>query len=109
MQELPAGYEPPAGSVVLASWQDSAGLKIDPALFTEATRYHHRWWFPTGYTGLTSAQVIRDFFDGGSWQNWGRYLLDRTLPEGIPAMDAVVYFPRDVRYSEVLSATLHKK
>jgi len=109
IQELGQGYEPPAGSVVLASWQDSANLKIDPALFTEATRYHHRWWFPTDYQGLSSAQVLRDLFDGGSWQNWARYMLDRTLPGGIPAMDAVVYFPRDVRYSEVLSATLHKK
>ena len=109
VQELGPGYEPPAGSVVLASWQDSANLKIDPALFTDATRYHHRWWFPTNYTGLSSAQVLRDLFDSGSWQIWGRYLLNRTLPAGIPAMDAAVYFPRDVRYSEVLSATLHNK
>jgi hypothetical protein len=35
--------------------------------------------------------------------------VSRKLPEGIPALDAVVYFPRDVRYSEVLSATLEKK
>jgi uncharacterized protein (TIGR03663 family) len=109
IEELKPGYQPPAGSVVLASWQDSANLKIDPALFTEATRYHHRWWFPMDYAGLSSAQVLRDLFDGGSWQSWGRYLLDRTLPAGIPAMDAVVYFPRDVRYSEVLSATLRHK
>jgi uncharacterized protein (TIGR03663 family) len=109
IQELGQGYEPPAGSVVLASWQDNAYLKIDPALFTEATRYHHRWWFPTGYQGLSSTQVLRDLFDAGAWQTWGRYMLDRTVPGGIPALDAVVYFPRDVRYSEVLSATLHKK
>ncbi len=109
IQEIGQGYEPPAGSVVLASWQDNAYLKIDPALFTEATRYHHRWWFPTGYQGLSSAQVLRDLFDAGAWQTWGRYMLDRTVPGGIPALDAVVYFPRDVRYSEVLSATLHKK
>ena len=109
IQELGDGYEPPVGSVVLASWQDNAHLKIDPALFTEATRYHHRWWFPTGYQGLSSAQVLRDLFDAGVWQTWGRYMLDRTVPGGIPALDAVVYFPRDVRYSEVLSATLHKK
>jgi len=109
IQELGDGYEPPAGSVVLASWQDNDYLKIDPELFTEATRYHHRWWFPTQYQGLTSAQVLGEFFDAGAWQIWGRYLLDRTVPGGIPALDAVVYFPRDVRYSEVLSATLHKK
>lgn len=109
IQEITKDYEPPAGSVVLASWQDNAYLKIDPSLFTEATRYHHRWWFPTEYSGLSSGQVLRELFDADAWQVWGRYVLDRTLPQGIPALDAVVYFPRDVRYSEVLSATLHKK
>lgn len=109
IQDIDKDYEPPAGSVVLASWQDNAFLKIDPSLFTEGTRYHHRWWFPDGYRGLSSAQVLRELFDADAWQNWGRYFIDRTLPQGIPALDAVVYFPRNVRYSEVLSATLHKK
>jgi len=109
IKDIDAEYEPPSGSVVLASWQDNDYLKIDPALFTEATRYHHRWWFPTQYQGMTSTQVLRDFFDASAWRTWGRYILDRTVPGGIPALDAVVYFPRDVRYSEVLSATLREK
>jgi hypothetical protein len=109
IQEISEGFEPPAGSVVLASWQDNARLKIDPSLFTEATRYHHRWWFPEQYGGLSSSQVLRRLLDGNAWRDWGRYMVNRHLPEGIPALDAVAYFPRDVRYSEVLSATLHKK
>jgi len=109
IQEISEGFEPAAGSVVLASWQDNARLKIDPSLFTEATRYHHRWWFPEQYGGLSSSQVLRRLLDGNAWRDWGRYMVNRHLPEGIPALDAVAYFPRDVRYSEVLSATLHKK
>ena len=109
IEPIAQGYKPPAGSVVLASWQDNTNLKIDPALFTEATRFHHRWWFPEQYGGLSSGQVLREMFDRDAWQTWGRYVLNRRLPQGIPSLDAVVYFPRDVRYSEVLSATLHKK
>ena len=109
IQDINKDYTPPAGSVVLAKWQDNAYLQIDPTLFTEGTRYHQRWWFPTDYEGLSSAQVVREMFDSSAWQNWGRYFLNRTLPSGLPALDAVVYFPRDVQYSEVLSAALHKK
>jgi len=109
IEDITDGFEPPEGSVVLVSWQDNALLKVDPSLFTEGTRYHHRWWFPEGYRGLNSAQVLGKLFDGNAWQSWGNYFVNRKLPSGIPALDAVVYFPRDVSYSEVLSATLHKK
>ncbi|MGA2285998.1 MAG: flippase activity-associated protein Agl23 [Dehalococcoidia bacterium] len=109
IQNIDKDYTPPPGSVVLAKWQDNSYLKIDPTLFTEGTRYHHRWWFPTDYRGLSSSQVVRELFDASAWETWGRYLADRSLPQGLPALDAVVYFPRDVRYSEVLSSTLHKK
>jgi predicted membrane-bound mannosyltransferase len=109
IQNIDKDYTPPPGSVVLAKWQDNSYLKIDPTLFTEGTRYHHRWWFPVDYQGLSSQQVVREMFDASAWEKWGRYLADRSLPEGLPALDAVVYFPRDPRYSEVLSATLHKK
>ena len=109
IQDINKDYTPPPGSVVLAKWQDNSYLKIDPTLFTEGTRYHHRWWFPVDYRGLSSSQVVREMVDASAWEKWGRYLADRSLPEGLPALDAVVYFPRDVRYSEVLSSTLHKK
>jgi uncharacterized protein (TIGR03663 family) len=109
IQDINKDYTPPPGSVVLAKWQDNSYLKIDPAIFTEGTRYHHRWWFPVDYEGLSSSQVLRELVDTSAWEKWGRYLADRSLPEGLPALDAVVYFPRDPRYSEVLSSTLHKK
>jgi uncharacterized protein (TIGR03663 family) len=101
-------FQPPPGSVVLVSWRNRARVDIDPALFAEGIRYHHRWWFPEEYRGLSSAQVIRDLFDPASWENWRRYFIDRTPPSGLPALDAVAYFPRDSRYSEVLSETIHK-
>jgi uncharacterized protein (TIGR03663 family) len=101
-------FQPPPGSVVLVSWRNRARVDIDPALFAEGIRYHHRWWFPEEYRGLSSAQVIRDLFDPAAWENWRRYFIDREPPSGLPALDAVAYFPRDSRYSEVLSAVVHK-
>jgi len=109
IQDIGDGYQPPAGSVVLVSYQDSKRLKMDPSLFTEGTRYHQRWWFPEDYSGLSSAQVLRELVDTDSWESWRRYFVKKTPPSGIPALDAVAYFPRDVRYSEVLSAALHKQ
>ncbi len=108
IQDLDPGYHPPAGSVVLSSWQDTTNLTIDPSLFTEGVRYHQRWWFPTSYSGFTSRQVLGDLLKPSSWQVWGNYILDRKLSEGIPALDGVVYFPREVQYSEVLAASLHR-
>jgi hypothetical protein len=101
-------FQPPPNSVVLVSWRNRARVDIDPALFAEGIRYHHRWWFPEDYRGLDSAQVIREMFDPKSWENWRHYFIDRTPPSGLPALDAVAYFPRDSRYSEVLSAVVHK-
>ncbi len=109
IQPINKDYTPPTGSIVLAKWQDNLYLQIDPTLFTEGTRYHHRWWFPTDYQGLSSSQIVREFFDKSAWETWGRYLADRSVPSGLPALDAVVYFPNDVRYSQVLASTLHKK
>ncbi|MGD0766405.1 MAG: hypothetical protein ABR978_08915, partial [Dehalococcoidia bacterium] len=109
IQNIDDGYQPPAGSVVLVSYQDSTHLKMDPSLFTEGTRYHQRWWFPEDYRGLSSAQVLRKLMDTTSWESWRRYFVEKTPPSGIPTLDAVAYFPRDVKYSEVLSAALHKQ
>jgi uncharacterized protein (TIGR03663 family) len=102
-------YQPPPGSVVLVGWRDRARVDIDPALFTEGIRYHHRWWFPEDYSGLDSAQVMRDLLNPKSWESWGRYFIDREPPSGLPTLDAVAYFPSDSRYSEVLSAAIHKE
>lgn len=102
-------YQPPPGSVVLVGWRDRALVDIDPTLFTEGIRYHHRWWFPEEYRGLDSAQVMRDLLNPQAWESWVRYFIDRETPGGLPALDAVAYFPSDSRYSEVLSAAIHKE
>jgi hypothetical protein len=107
--EIEAGFQPPPGSVVLLNWRNRARVDLDPALFMEGIRYHHRWWFPEEYRGFSSAQVMGELVNPSSWENWRRYFIDRTLPSGLPALDAVAYFPRDARYSEVLSATIHKE
>ena len=102
-------FQPPAGSVVLVSWRNHTDVDIDPALFAEGIRYHHRWWFPEDYRGLSSAQVMGELFDPGAWDNWRDYFFDRKLPSGLPALDAVAYFPRSDRVSEVLAASIHKE
>ncbi|MDI6858414.1 MAG: TIGR03663 family protein [Dehalococcoidia bacterium] len=101
--------EPPSGSVALVSWRNRADVVADPALFGEELRYHHRWWFPEEYRGFSSADILRQLFDLDCWDNWARYFIDRTPPGGLPAVDAVAYFPRDDRVSEVLSSTIHKE
>jgi uncharacterized protein (TIGR03663 family) len=109
IQSLNPGYVPPEGSVVLASWQDSSSMTLDPGHFTDGIRYHHRWWFPASYAGFSSQQIILDLFNPGSWRTWSNYILDRKLPEGLPTLDAVIYFPKEMPYSEVLAASLQKK
>ena len=101
--------EPPPGSVALVSWRNRTDIVADPALFGEELRYHHRWWFPEEYRGFSSADILRQIFDPDCWDNWARYFIDRTPPGGLPALDAVAFFPRDDRVSEVLSSTIHKE
>jgi hypothetical protein len=108
-EEIDKGFEPPPGSIVLLNWRNHTRVDLDPALFMEGIRYHHRWWFPEEYRGLSSAQVLGELVKPASWESWRRYFIDRTPPSGLPALDAVAYFPRDARYSEVLSATFHRQ
>jgi uncharacterized protein (TIGR03663 family) len=101
--------EPPPGSVALVSWRNRTDVLADPELFGEGVRYHHRWWFPEEYRGFSSAQIVGQLFDPDCWDDWARYFVDRTPPGGLPALDAVAYFPRDDRVSEVLSSTFQKE
>ncbi len=90
---------PPAADVVIVH---SGNVdKMRPLLtdYTEGKRYRHRWWFPEAlYRDLTPQKFLAGLVNGNSWTQWGKYFLNRELPESLGSEDGYVFFRRDLPY-----------
>ncbi|MBI2863327.1 MAG: TIGR03663 family protein [Chloroflexi bacterium] len=87
---------PPIGSILLL--HDGNADKAKPFLtkYGLPQKYHHRWWFPEDYRGLTPGGFWNSLFDGANWGRWWRYLLYRDIPNQLGSENGQFYVQKDL-------------
>lgn len=87
---------PPLGSVLLL--HDNNGERAKPFLtkYGQPQKYHHRWWFPEDYRGLTLSSFAKDLVSPANWTKWWNYMLYRTISNPLGSEKGLFYVQKDL-------------
>ncbi|MDO8673004.1 MAG: TIGR03663 family protein [Dehalococcoidia bacterium] len=86
----------PIGSILLL--HDSNVDQAKPFLtkYGQPEKYHHRWWFPEDYRGLTPEKFLSDLSDVANWGRWWRYVLYREISNQLGSENGDFYVQKDL-------------
>lgn len=87
------GYEPPLDAVLLLNYGNASVVGPYQEFFGAGIPYHHRWWFPETYRGITPSSFLISLFKARTWERWLDYFLWRRPPAALGSVDGIAFFP----------------